>query len=74
MISDVDIRDWQQSEQEVDGSIPACGWLLAAAPLLLAAVANEYIWSRYSVVAQAITAPAAGKDQIGTVACRAVGF
>jgi hypothetical protein len=54
MISDVDIRDWQQSEQEVNGSIPACGWLLAAAPFVLAAVANEYIWSRYSLVAQAI--------------------
>lgn len=54
MISDVDIRDWQQSEQEVDGSTPACGWLLAAAPCLLAAVANDYIWSRYSVVARII--------------------
>jgi hypothetical protein len=54
MISDVDIRDWQQSEQKVDGSIPACGWLSAAAPFLLAAAANEYIWSRYSVVARVI--------------------
>jgi hypothetical protein len=54
MISDVDIRDWQQSEQELNGSIPACGWLLAATPFLLAAVANEYIWSRYSMVARSI--------------------
>lgn len=54
MISDVDIRDWQQSEQEVNVSIPTCGWLLAAAPFLLAAVANEYIWSRYSMVARSI--------------------
>ena len=54
MISDVDIRDWQRSEQEVNGSMPACGWLLAAAPFVLAAVANEYMWSRYSRAAQAI--------------------
>ena len=54
MISDVDIRDWQQSEQEVNGSMPACGWLLAAAPFLLAAAANEYVWSRYSMVARVV--------------------
>ena len=60
MISDVDIRDWQQAEQEVNGSTPACGWLLAAAPFVLAAVANEYIWSRYSQVARAIGEQGAG--------------
>ncbi|KGF80215.1 hypothetical protein IA69_19675 [Massilia sp. JS1662] len=56
MISDVDIRDWQQSEQEVNMSMPACGWLLAAAPFLLAAAANDYLWSRYAMVAKAVGA------------------
>lgn len=54
MISDVDIRDWQKSEQGVGGSIPACGWSLVVAPFLLAAMANEYIWSRYSIYARTI--------------------
>ena len=56
MISDVDIRDWQKSEQEEGRDIPACGCLLVAAPFLLAAMANEYIWSRYSMCARDIGA------------------
>jgi hypothetical protein len=56
MISDVDIRDWQKSEQEEGRDIPACGYLLVAAPFLLAAMANEYIWSRYSMYARDIGA------------------
>jgi hypothetical protein len=61
MISDVDIRDWQKSEEEVNGSTPACGWLLVAAPFLLAATTNEYMWSRYSMYARAI-----GEQSIGS--------
>jgi hypothetical protein len=54
MISDVDIRDWQKSEQEAGLGLPACGWWLVAAPFLLAAMANEYMWSRYSLYAREI--------------------
>ncbi len=52
MISDVDIRDWQQSEQKVNGSIPASRWWLARAPFLLAAVANEYISMHARIVGE----------------------
>jgi hypothetical protein len=56
MISDVDIRDWQKSEQEEGRCMPACGWLFVAAPFLMAAMAHEYIWSGYSMYARDIGA------------------
>lgn len=60
MISDVDIRDWQKSEQEEGKGMPACGWLFVVAPFLMTAMANEYIWSRCSMYARDIGAQGIG--------------
>jgi hypothetical protein len=56
MISDVDIKDWQKEGAEACRCMPACGWLFLATPFLMVAMANEYIWSRYSMYARDIGA------------------
>jgi hypothetical protein len=56
MISDVDIRDWQKVASEKKSRTPAFERLFVAMPFLMMAMANEYIWTIYSMYTRDIGA------------------